>query len=272
MALVTRHRIDATLEQDRTTKGYYTMTVAPDAAMSMVLYGPSKNGKSTLAGLTTPVPRLILDTESAARFLPTKKVYWDPTKDAPPEDDGTWETCIVSVDNFRTAQKAYDYLKSGKHPFNSVILDSISELQDKAKGEISNRAQMRIQDWGTLGSKMSYLAADLRDLTTNSAKPVKAVVVVATALEPRYGESGDLIDKGRPAAEGSFRRKIQHYFDLVGYVYLAQVPNEDGELESIQCMQVANSDKFEVGSRVPSLPPIISEPDIDQIIDDSFTF
>lgn len=249
------------------------MTVAPDAAMSFLVYGKAKQGKSSLS-LTTPTPRLILDTESAARFLPTEKpkVYWDPSKDAPPVDDGTWDTCVVVVDEFRKAQKAYEYLKAGKHAFNSVILDSISELQDKAKGEISNRAQMRIQDWGALGSKMAYLAADLRDLTTNQNHPVKAVLIVATEMEPRYDENGVLTDKGRPAADGSFKRKVQYYFDLVGYVYLASVPDENGEIQTIQCLQVSGSDKYEVGSRVPTLPAIISEPNIDEIIDEAFSF
>lgn len=239
-------------------------------AMSMLIYGKSKEGKSTLAALTTLSPRLILDTESAARFLKTKKVYWDPTSSGPPEDDGTWETCIVNVDSFRKAQKAYEYLKAGKHPFNSVILDSISELQDKAKGEISARAQMKIQNWGELGSKMSYLAGDLRDLTTNQYKPVKAVVVVATAKEPRYGENGVLESKGYPAAEGSFRQKIPYYFDLVGFVYMTNVPDENGELTRLQCLQVNNSDKYEVGTR-GDLPDIIAQPNIDEIIDDVFT-
>lgn len=245
------------------------MTVAPDASMSFLLYGKAKQGKSTLA-LTTPTPRLILDTESAARFLKTKKVYWDPITEEPPEDDGTWETCIVTVDNYRKAQKAYEYLKAGLHPFNSVILDSISELQDKVKGETTNRAQPKIQEWGTIGSKMAYLAGDLRDLTTNQNRPVKAVLVIATSTDPRYDENGNLSTKGRPAAQGSFKEKVQYFFDTVGFVYLADAPDENGEVVTVQCLQVAGSDKYEVGSRA-QLPNIIAEPNIDEIIDDVFS-
>ena len=245
------------------------MTVAPDASMSFLVYGKAKQGKSTLA-LTTPTPRLILDTESAARFLKTKKVYWDPITEEPPEDDGTWETCIVTVDNYRVAARAYEYLKAGKHPFNSVILDSISELQDKVKGETTNRAQPKIQEWGTIGSKMAYLAGDLRDLTTNKNKMVKAVLVVATSTDPYVDEDGNVVHKGRPAAEGSFKTKVQYFFDTVGYVYLAEAPDENGEVTTIQCLQVAGSDKYEVGSRAP-LPNIIPEPNVDEIIDEVFS-
>ena len=245
------------------------MTVAPDAAMSFLVYGKAKQGKSTLA-LSTPTPRLILDTESAARFLKTKKVYWDPTTEEPPEDDGTWETCVVVVDNYRKAQKAYDYLKAGMHPFNSVVLDSISELQDKVKGETTNRAQPKIQEWGTIGSKMAYLAADLRDLTTNTNKIVKSVLVVATAADPYYNEDGSIKDKGRPAAQGSFKQKLSYFFDVVGFAYLAEVPDENGEVTTIQVLQVGSSDKYEVGSRAP-LPNQIPEPNIDEIIDEVFS-
>ena len=240
-----------------------------DAAMSFLVYGKSKQGKSTLS-LTTPAPRLILDTESAARFLKTKKVYWDPTRDAPPEDDGTWETCIVSVDNIRKAKRAYEYLKAGKHPFNSVILDSISELQEKVKGETTNRSQPKIQEWGTIGAEMAYLAGDLRDLTTNAVQPVKSVLIVATSTDPRYDEHGNIVAKGRPAAQGSFKEKVQYYFDAVGYVYLADVPDENGEVQQVQCLQVKASDKYEVGTRAPDLPNIIAEPNINDIVDEVF--
>lgn len=238
--------------------------------MSFLVYGKAKQGKSSLA-LTTPTPRLILDTESAARFLRTKKVYWDPTTEEPPEDDGTWETCIVTVDNDRKVTKAYDYLKAGLHPFNSVILDSISEMQDKIKGEVTNRAQAKIQDWGTIGSKMSYMAGDFRDLTTNKNKPVKAVLVVATAADPYYNEDGSIKDKGRPAAQGSFKQKLSYFFDVVGFAYLAEVADDNGELVTAQFLQVGGSDKYEVGSRAP-LPPIIPDPHIDEIIDEVFTY
>ena len=246
------------------------MTVAPDASMSFLVYGKAKQGKSTLA-LTTPTPRLILDTESAARFLRTKKVYWDPTTEEPPEDDGTWETCIVTVDNDRKVTKAYDYLKAGLHPFNSVVLDSISELQDKVKGEVTNRSQAKIQDWGTIGSKMAYMAGDFRDLTTNKNKPVKAVLVVATAADPYYNEDGSIKDKGRPAAQGSFKQKLSCFFDVVGFAYLAEIADDNGELVTAQFLQVGGSDKYEVGSRAP-LPPIIPDPHIDEIIDEVFTY
>lgn len=245
------------------------MTVAPDASMSFLVYGKAKQGKSTLA-LSTPTPRLILDTESAARFLKTKKVYWDPTSEEPPEDDGSWETCIVVVDNYRKAQRAYDYLKAGKHPFNSVVLDSISELQDKVKGETTNRAQPKIQEWGTIGSKMAYLAGDLRDLTTNQNKMVKAVLIVATSTDPYVDENGTVVHKGRPAAEGSFKTKVQYFFDTVGFAYFAEAPDDDGVVQTIQCLQVGGSDKYEVGSRA-QLPNIIADPNIDEIIDDVFS-
>jgi hypothetical protein len=52
-------------------------------ALSMCVYGPSKVGKS-LMGASTPPPRVILDVESAARFLPLKAITWDPAGPPPP--------------------------------------------------------------------------------------------------------------------------------------------------------------------------------------------
>ena len=70
-------------------------------SLSMLIYGPSKAGKTTLA-VTAPYPRLYLDVESAARFLPIIPKLWDPVREEPPVADGTWDTCVVSVRAGRT--------------------------------------------------------------------------------------------------------------------------------------------------------------------------
>src|SRR5919205_223255 len=98
-------------------------------SLSMIVHGYSKVGKS-LTGASTPPPRVILDVESAARFLPLKAIPWNPDNPPPaaPKND-EWDTAVVPVREWRDALKVLDWLKQGDHPFVSVTVDSISELQ-----------------------------------------------------------------------------------------------------------------------------------------------
>jgi len=231
-----------------------------DRALSVLVHGHAKVGKTTFAN-TAPYPRLLLDVEAASRFLQCEKVYWDPMVDAPPEADGTWDTCIVRVTDFTTALKAYEWLKSGKHPFKSVILDSISELQVKAQELVAGRNQMKTQDWGTLLAKMAFFARDLRDLTVQK-NPLEAVVVTAMSREVE----GVL----KPYLQGQIASQVAYWFDVTSYIFLDQVQDEAGNWVVVRKLLTDKNPSFEAGNRVPGLPIIIENPSIEGMLDTVF--
>jgi len=232
-----------------------------DRALSVLVHGHAKVGKTTFAN-TAPYPRLLLDVEAASRFLQCEKVYWDPMSDAPPEADGTWDTCIVRVTDFTTALKAYEWLKSGKHPFKSVILDSISELQVKAQELVAGRNQMKTQDWGTLLAKMAFFARDLRDLTVQK-NPLEAVVVTAM--------SRDVEGVLKPYLQGQIASQVAYWFDVTSYIFLDQVQDpETGQWVVVRKLLTDKNPQFEAGNRVPGLPIIIENPSIVGMLDTVF--
>lgn len=233
-----------------------------DRAISVLVHGFSKVGKSTL-GMTAPYPRLLLDVESAARWLQVRKVYWDPTTgEAPPVADGTWDTCVVQVHDFDTVLKAYEWLKSGRHQFRSVILDSISELQTKAQESINGRSQMQTQHWGQLLSKMAFFCRDLRDLTTHRANPLEAVVITAMTKEVSGVQS--------PGLQGSVASQIPYWYDVCGYYYLDQTVDANNNPVEIRRLLTSKHPQFEAGSRVPGLPAVIDNPNIEVILNNVF--
>ena len=118
-------------------------------SLSILVHGASKVGKSWM-GDSTPAPRLILDAEGGSRFTPSKKVVWDPLTEEPPKASEDWDTCIVYVKDYDTVLKAYDWLNQSNHPFKSVVLDSISEIQQRCVDSIAGVKAMRIQ--GSYGS------------------------------------------------------------------------------------------------------------------------
>lgn len=187
-------------------------------SLSMMIHGPSKAGKSTLA-VTAPYPRLLLDAEHGHRFLNIRIKYWDPNLDNPPIPDGTWDTCVVVVRNYETVQRVYAWLNSGAHQFKSFIMDSVSEIQTQCLETIAGRGQVQVQQWGELLRHMTGLMRDLRDLTMHPTNPLSAVVLTAMTTQ----KDG----KWRPYLQGQSATSAPYYWDITGYITAEEYPNPD---------------------------------------------
>lgn len=222
-----------------------------DWGINMIVHGPSKSGKSWL-GDTTPAPRLVLDAEAGSRFTPSKKIRWDPVSQSPPEPDGSWETALVAVRDFRTVQKSFEWLNAGVTPFKSVVIDSISEVQQRCVDDISGTNQMAQQDWGQLLRIVSDTLRKFRDLTTHPVTPMDAVVVIAMSRQ-RDGN-------WEPYVQGQLSVTMPYYFDLC--TYLAPVANpETGEI--VRRLFIGTFPGFVTGERVGgSLGTYIDNPNV----------
>ena len=230
-----------------------------DRALSFLVYGPARGGKSTFA-VTSPAPRLILDVEAASRFLPGNKVRWNPKTEAPPVPDGTWDTAIVAVTDVYDAFKAYEYLKSGQHPFRSVILDSISEFQVKLQEDVAGRAKMKIQDWGEMYSRISFFGRDLRDLTHLPNNTIEALVVIA--MDSVNVQNGS----HRPLLQGQAKDVIPYWYDINGYFYTRDVAGADGATTRERVLFVGEHPQFIAGCRPSGLPAELVNPNIEELI------
>lgn len=188
--------------------------------LCLIVYGDSKVGKSTLAA-TAPKPVLILDAEGGSRFLPGRKIKWDPISEKPPKADGTWDICIVSVREYKTIDMAFQWLNSGAHEFQSVVVDSISEAQQRCIDALVGKNQMQTQDWGTLLRNVSELIRSFRDLTTHPVKPLDAVVFIAMM---KLGDAGEY----RPFMQGQIATTFPYFVDLCAYLGYAAL--EDGSM------------------------------------------
>lgn len=177
-------------------------------SLSVLVYGESKAGKSLLA-ISGMAPRLLLDCESAAQFLPINAIVWDPTG-PPPVHDGTWDTAVVQVTKFEQAAKAIDWLHRQPHPFKSISVDSISELQYKfveAKG-----AKMDWDGWGEILRLLRSFCNRLRDMTQHPTYPVNSVVVTSMA---KQGAKDGI---WRPWLQGQMGSVLPYLFDINGFL------------------------------------------------------
>jgi hypothetical protein len=186
-------------------------------SLTIVVHGESGVGKSWFAD-TAPAPRLVLDVEGGVRFTPSEKVDWD-VRQAPPEDA---ETVVVPVRELAVLQQAFQWVNSGKHPFRSIVVDSLSEAQKRAVDQIAGTAQMKTQDWGSLLRKMEQMVRAFRDLTMHPVAPVDCVVFVCGS---RTDDAGTV----RPQLQGQMGTTLPYYVDVVAHLGVGV--GEGGALE-----------------------------------------
>lgn len=239
-------------------------TMALDRALSVLIHASAKQGKSSLS-VTAPAPRVYCDVESAARFLEAegriKPVKWDPSnKNPPPVYDGTWDTAVVATRDFETVEAVYKVLNSGDHPFNSLIIDSISELQFRYVDNLTGRQQPTMQQWGGTYRDVGGFVRDIRDLTMHPIKPLEAVVVVAMTRQ--------IDGKYVPWAQGQLQTVLPFLLDATTYLYVDNDPNTG---QPVRMLLTQPTGQFEAGNRIGNKWPIvIAEPNITKMIDDVF--
>jgi len=181
--------------------------------LTMLVHGESGHGKSWL-GDSAPGPRLLIDVEGRHAYTPSRKIMWDPRTPLPAAfEDGspidTETTIVVNVRDYPTFELVYAQLASGNHYFQSVIIDSLSRLQKRAKDSI-NPGQFEQQHWGELLRKIEQTVNNYVDLRTHPTNPLTALVII----------SGSHMKDGRqrPLLEGGMSNLLAYAFDLVGFL------------------------------------------------------
>ena len=191
-----------------------------DRRLTILIHGETGAGKSWLAN-SAPGPRLVLDAEGRADYLhdtladPSGRtgqsiVYWDPHNDIPEESADPSVTTVVNVQQFSDITIPYQWLASGKHPFNSVIVDSLTEVQQRLIDKVAGTSQLQHNGWGEVLRELDGYIRKFRDLRKNKVRPLWAVVVVAGSQEKDGAK--------RPLVQGQIATRAPFHFDVVGYM------------------------------------------------------
>ncbi len=205
----------------------------------MLVHSSSGHGKSRLAD-GAPGPRLLLDAEGgAAEWTPSPKAYWDPAQPLPANEDiepfdrkgakiNTNTTVVVIVKDWNTVLLAYRVLAAGGHYFQTVIWDSITEIQEKCKEAVAAAAGgMRQDGWGTLYEDMARMVKDMRDLRLPpSTCPVHTIFLAISHNKDGAPWTADV--------QGALIRKLPGYVDVVGYLKVVGTPGGLSRIMAIQ--------------------------------------
>lgn len=217
----------------------------PTDTLSLLIHAPSKVGKTTTAA-TAPPPILAFDAEGGWKFIPLRKVSWDPVQGPPPVWDGSWDVCVVTVRDWYTVGTAYNWLAMGQHNFVSIVIDSVTEMQRRLKQNLVGTEQMKMQDWGSLLTQMDATIRGFRDLTLHATNPVQVAIFIA---ETRANDKGKYV----PYLQGQIGIALPYWMDVVGYLFAQELLDANGQVtpgHSIRRMLIGVNEQFEAGERV----------------------
>lgn len=239
--------------------------------LAMLVHGESKVGKTTLAA-TAPMPLLALDAEGGWKWIagtknpntgePYRRVDWDPMG-PPPEHDGTWDFCVVNVQKWKTVLDVYRWLTQAPHPFVSLAVDSITEIQRRCRQNIVGTDAMQMQQWGELLAQMEGVIRGYRDLANDTHNNINTVVFIAESKE--RGKS----QKISPSMQGQIITSMPYWMDVVGYLYPERTPDENGQPNGpiVRRLVVEQNDEVEAGNRVQGrLGMVVDRPNILKVL------
>lgn len=165
-----------------------------DHYIKALIYGPSGAGKTRFAGTAEISKSVFASAEGGLLSIAALKPNY---------------TDIKSVGDL---VDMYNLLKKGEHKYDTVIIDSISEINEIIKSEIEkkNGRSMQLQDWGDLGKKIRDIFRKFRDLPMH-------VIFIA---QEQYLTDADKIEKIVPALNGKSASDIAYFMDIVGYAHV----------------------------------------------------
>lgn len=198
--------------------------------MSMLVSGDSKVGKSTLLA-TSPGHKLVLDAEGSWAYMhgrpnpnnngePYRVIEWDPSQ--PPPERGDWDICMVNTFEWSVVDQVIQWITRHDHPFDSMGMDSVTEVQDRCKKALTGIEGLRTQDWGVLLAHMSDRVKKFRDAIKDPKNPAHCMVFVA--------ESKLRDGKYRPHMQGAIKDSISYWMNSCAYLKVAQVADNDGNV------------------------------------------
>lgn len=170
---------------------------------------------------------MFIDGEGGVYELDADVKTWHDLSQPPPKA----EIVAVDVTNWRTYRAAMDLVIRGQHPFESLAIDTLSEIQRQLKEKISDDPESTFEQrhWGQLLGHMQGDIRKFRDLSRPSAKKPIHIVTLAHTDDERL--------PAKPLLQGGIRKDLPGYFRGVWYLDLKQ----DAEGNPVRVLQITKT-------------------------------
>ena len=164
--------------------------------LKVLLYGASGSGKTTFAGTAKDV--IFLSSENGLLSIAEKGVDY------------------IDIKSYSDLQESYKFLKENITKYKTVIIDSVTEINEIIKLEIENKTgkTMQIKDWGDLSKQIRLLLRSFRNLDMH------CIFICQEATE-KDSEEGQ-VSKRIPSLNGKNSTEISYFMDIVAYTYIGK--------------------------------------------------
>jgi hypothetical protein len=235
----------------RTIAGLPVTKIAKrDPFLNILIYGESGVGKTTLAGSSDDVPMmrpvLFIDMEGGTESL--RSTYPDVE--------------FIRVTTWQEMQGVYSELASGKTGINTVVLDSLTEIQKFNMYNIMTDLIVArpdldpdvpgMREWGKNLEQMRRYVRNFRDLPMNT-------IFTALARVDKDQKTG--LTTIRPSLSGKMAEEVAAFLDIVAYYYIKQV-GSDQEAEFLRLLLTRKTDQHVAKDRTGTLPFVVREPNM----------
>jgi phage nucleotide-binding protein len=207
-----------------------------DAKIKSLVYGSSGVGKTTL-GTTAPKP-LFISAESGLLSVADKAVNY------------------VEIKSLQDLRDVYALLQKGEHGYESIVIDSLTEIQSFIINKITQGKRMpQKSEWSDFGFEMNKILRLFRDLPYH---------VIFLALET---EKDDEDDRSRymPDLYGKVRTAGCAYMDFVGRMAVFNIQEGDAKVAK-RAISFTATDRWIAKDRSGKLPNIVA-PDFKAILE-----
>jgi len=173
----------------------------------------------------------------------------------------------VRVENWKQMQAVYDELHRGQHGFQTVILDSLTEIQKFNMYEImldlmTKRPDLdqdvpSMREWGKNLEQMRKFVRGFRDLKMNT-------IFTALKKEDKNEKTGMVTTL--PSLSGKLSGEVAAFLDIVGYYYVKRIGSGEDAVDK-RLLLTKKTETVIAKDRTGQLDLVMEDPDMQMVFD-----
>lgn len=119
---------------------------------------------------------------------------------------------FAKIETIEQLQQLRDFLKNDKHEFETLVIDSITDINERIKKSIEDKVWKAMEQrmWAELSDKIKTILFDIKNIDMN-------VIIIA---QEKYEKDEDKIEKKIPSLNWKLATDICYFMDIVWYIFI----------------------------------------------------